>query len=136
MINWVPSLEELAADPGYTEAPTVGIQTTDFDVLPESITEPLTTRGFAVQRFGDNTAPSAEAMSNVNTYTNGVFSKPTVSKSNEGHVVSLVSKWPSDLTIPAGGAVIAHGVPPEGLAAIADGGYELHVSGESYAASL
>ena len=136
MINWVPSLEELAADPGYVDAPTVGIQTTDFDVLPESITEPLTIRGFAVQRFGDNTAPSAEAMSNVNTYNNGVFSKPAVSKSGEGHTVALVSKWPTDMSIPDGGAVIAQGVDDDGLAAITDAGYELHVSGESYAASL
>lgn len=136
MINWVPSLEELAADPGYVEAPSVGIQTTDFDVLPESITEPLTIRGFAVQRFGDNTAPSAEAMTNVNTYNNGIFSKPTVSKSGEGHTVALVSKWPSGMTIPTGTPVIAHGVDEEGLAAIVDDGYELHVSGESYAASL
>lgn len=136
MINWVPSLEELASDPGYTAAPVVGIQTTDFDVLPESVTEPLTVRGFAVQRFGTNTAPSSEAMTNVNTYNNGIFSKPVESASKKGQLVTLVSKWPTEVVIPDGGAVIANGVDDEGLQAIRDAGYELHASGESYAASL
>lgn len=136
MFNWVPSLEELAADPGYASAPVVGIQTTDFDTLPNSVTEPLTTRGFAVERFTMNVAPSSEGMTNVNTYNNGVFSKPTESDSKPGQTATLVSKWPTDLTIPAGGVVIANGVDEDGLAQIRDAGYELHTSGESYAASL
>lgn len=136
MFNWVPSLEELAADPGYASAPVVGIQTSDFDTLPDSITEPLTERGFAINRTATNINPSAEGMTNVNTYNNGVFSKPIESDSKPGHLATLVNKWPTDVDIPAGGVVIANGVSEDGLAAIKDAGYELHTSGESYAASL
>lgn len=136
MMNWVPSLEELAADPGYASAPVVGIQTSDFDTLPDSITEPLTERGFAINRTATNINPSSEGMTNVNTYNNGVFSKPTESDSKPGRLATLVSKWPTDITIPAGGVVIANGVSEDGLAQIQDAGYELHTSGESYAASL
>lgn len=136
MMNWVPSLEELAADPGYAAAPVVGIQTSDFSTLPDSITEPLTERGFAVERTATNINPSSEDFTNVNTYNNGVFSKPIESDSKEGHLATLVNKWPTDLQIPDGGVVIANGVDQDGLTAIKDAGYELHTSGESYAASL
>jgi hypothetical protein len=135
MINWVPSLEELAADPGYASAPVIGIQTDDFATLPGSITEPLMDRGFAIQTI-NGTKPSVEEMSNVNTYNNGIFSKPEESASKPGQVATLVSKWPTDVEIPAGGVVIANGVDDDGLAQIKDAGYELHTSGESYAASL
>lgn len=136
MMNWVPSLEELAADPGYAAAPVVGIQTSDFDTLPDSITEPLTERGFAVNRTATNINPSSEDFTNVNSVTNGVFATPITTDSKPGRLATLVNKWPTDMPIPDGGVVIANGVDDEGLAAIEASGYELHTSGESYAASL
>lgn len=134
MLNWVPSLEQLAADPGYTEAPVVGIQTDDVNVLPESVTEPIVDKGFAVQPMYWEANPSTEDMSN--TITNGIFEQGEDQVPKEGHIVSLVSKWPTDMPIPKGGAVIANGLDDDTVKGIKDEGYEVHTSSESYASTL
>lgn len=128
-VNWFPSMEELAADPSYTEAPAVAVQVADFGKPPDNVTEDLVQNGFVVRQVYN-----AEDL--TNTVNNGVFTKGEDQKSHEGQVLTAVTKWPDAVTIPDGGHVLAMDMPPEELKLIQDEGYQLHTSVESFVASI
>lgn len=127
--NWFPSLEELAADPGYTEAPTVSVQTQDFAAPPDNVTSDLVENGFAVRQVYNT-----EDL--TNTVHNGVFTKGDDQKAHEGQVLTVVTQWPAAVTIPDGSHVLAMGMVDDDLKLIQDAGYQLHTSTESLIQAL
>lgn len=123
MINWVPSLEELAADPEAGEAPVVGMQVEDFDTLPDSMTEPFVKRGMGAQVYNYS----------VEYQNNGMVGADPFADAHEGQLLSVVDKWPTSLEIPSGGNVVATDLDEDTITAIKEEGYRVYPSVESFA---
>lgn len=127
MNNWVPSLEEMASDPGYVDAPAIGIQADDFDMVTNSIAEPFVAKGMGVQPIVYNVEASDVP---------GYVDPDPFAKAYDGQIVTLVNKWPTELPIPEGGDVIAQDMDEATVQQISSEGYNVFVSAEAYVAQL
>ena len=126
--TWLASLEDLAADPGYTDAPVVGLQVDDIEANVQELAQPLVDQGFAVDLPSKISAESLDVPGLV---------EPDVAKpAHGGQQVAAITRWPTELTIPEGGVVMANGLTEEELAAIEEQGYRVFPTMEQAASYL
>lgn len=129
--NWVLSLEDMAAEPTYSEVPKIGLQTDDFTTEPRSMAQPLVDRGFGVEL-----PLHLDASTEADDMPNGIIDPDIPQPAYSGQLISVVSKWPSELVIPTHGNVVAMGLSDDEIKAIADDGYVVYTNMESCAEAM
>lgn len=129
--NWVLSLEDMAAEPTYSEVPKIGLQADDFTTEPLRLSRSLVDRGFGVEL-----PLHLDASTEADDMPNGMIDPDIPQAAYNGQLVSVVSKWPTELKIPVHGNVVAIGMSDEEIKAIAEEGYAVYTNMESYAEAM
>jgi hypothetical protein len=129
--NWVLSLEDMAAEPTYSEVPKIGLQSDDFTSEPLHLARSLVDRGFGVEL-----PLHLDASNEADDMPNGMIDPDIPQAAYNGQVVSVVSKWPTELVIPTNGHVVAMGLSDDEIKAIADDGYAVYTNMESCAEAM
>lgn len=85
-LNWIATLEDLAAEPGYEEIPVIGLQADDFGGAPAHLPDGMINKGYGVK-----TVSSFEAKGNE--LVNGVHMPTPHTEHTQGELHPSSSTW-------------------------------------------